>query len=197
MAIKTPFSEDRHNKTIRAHKAAREDIYPQIFGVEKEQLEFDYYGDSDTGDASVLDKKHSIDVQVEVSTQDFEHPMPITLQERWRGIEYRNWKDVTVTGINTVTGTKSEHFKISSGYHLYGYHDDTIDKIPEAICFNVPSWQVGVLAGEIDHKTPRTDHKSGSKFYPYSFRELIDSGVVLAYINDGNVVYRNDGGWNR
>lgn len=184
-----PYTEERGRFSQRGHKAAKEQVYPKLIGVPREDLEFSYPADRDTDQDSVYDRELNVDVRVHVEVSHLPRPMHLTFQERWRGTEYRHHQDVTVTEINQITGTNSEHYKISSGYHLYGYYDDVIERIPEAICFNVPTWQVGVIQDIFDTGAGQ-DKTSKSSFVAYKFDELKDSGCVLAHLDGGEIVYR-------
>lgn len=184
----TPFSKSRHSLSKKAHSAAKSQVYPDIFRVERDKLVFEYPGMMDTDKDEIMDQKLSIDVTCRVSTTHLERPVYTTFQERWRRRKYQQFQDVTVTELNQKTGTSSEHYKISSGFHLYGYYDEDINKVLEAIAFSVPNWQMHVIQNNFN--TMVNEHPtSKSRFVSYDFDELIESGVAVFHQKYGETKY--------
>lgn len=187
----TPFEDDRMKFSLAAHNVAKGEIYPEIFKLDRDELDFDYPGGHDTAKQQIMDQDLSIDVTCKVTVDHLKNPVHTTFQERWRGYKkdprkYMKYQDVTVTEINELTGTKSEHYKISSGFHLYGYFDSNIDKVLEAIAFSVPNWQLHVINGNFN--TTKNQHPtSKSTFIGYDFDELKKLGVAVFHIKYGLV----------
>ncbi|HUT43318.1 MAG TPA: hypothetical protein VMW95_03185, partial [Desulfobacterales bacterium] len=118
----TPYSLKNRAFTDNIHMIAREKIYPYLFGVQPEEIEYCY-----PAELEYLDLNFAIDKILKVKRRQgrTKYKFTYTIQERFRPPEcYEKYKDITITLENTITGQPSELYKIAAQVFVYGYVDN-------------------------------------------------------------------------
>ena len=136
---RTKFSTGNAQFSHAAHLAAREQVYPCIFGL-CEDIEFEDVAASGTLRCKILDQELGVDciVRVPFVGNGFFSPMAFTVQERWRRPYALADQKITITAYNNASGTVSELFKIAAELFVYGWYDEEEKEVVGAICFDVP-----------------------------------------------------------
>lgn len=180
--MKTSFSQTNWNLTKMAHRAAQEQVYPQIW-PNATKLQFI------DKTKSVMDLEYAIDCIVAVSVDGLRAPLKFFIQERFREVDYsQDYTDATVTEWNTINNLPSELHKIAAHYLLYGYYDKRLDEIVDAVVVNVPQMLSGIADGLIRY-TRRTRKSGDQTFIAIEFDELErNNALTLASANHSRTV---------
>jgi hypothetical protein len=175
----TPYNKNNADMSDGAHRLAVTKLYPQLFGVSPERLEFDkdtLLGESARGE--ILDGQMGVDYVARLTVEPLGAPLQVTIQERFRRYTFAKYRDVTLTEWNHNTNLPSELFKITSGIFLYGYVNERQDDFLEAIAFNVTDLMVALAKGSLSLNRERNP-RSNQSFVCFTFEQLMDAGVVM------------------
>lgn len=167
----TPYDQINGNKSLAAHRAARESVYPLIFsGSDSFSLEHK--------DGTEVDLKNKIDVIAKVKWFDQEHPTTYTIQERWREHGYSAKRDLTVTKINRLTNKPAEYFDGEMQFFLYGYYNYESGKFGEVVFVDFSRVRYLVDTGVLIEADENSNGKK-QDFVCFSFNSLHLHGCVL------------------
>ena len=174
----TPYDKRRAEWSDRAHRAAQELIYPEVFGVPKERLQFESTLLADSPRGEVLDGELGVDRIVHVSVGGLMKPIQFTVQERFRSPAYAKYQDLTVTEWNHASGLPSELYKITAELFLYGYYDDQARRFTDALLVNVADLKFGITRGTLRYERVFYEAKQQS-FLTFKFSGLEQAGAVV------------------
>jgi len=126
-------------------------VYPQIFKVDFERMEFEDTLVEQGGKYETLDGDMAIDrlVKVWAKAEGFHQPISFTVQERFRRAEYSRWKDLTITEWNNNSSLPSELYKLMANLFVYGYYDDEAEFFLDVISVNVPAMLMAICDGSM------------------------------------------------
>jgi len=178
---RTRFDESNKNFTERAHSAAREQVYPHLFKSDTD-IEFESVdrGGSDVHD--VLDQQLGVDLRLHVSVERLGQSVPMHVQERFRRPKYRDYQDVTITKFNNASGEESEISKIAAQWLIYGYFEDALGEVQEAICVNIPVLLRRIAANSVNYDDDNHNEKQ-QDFINISFDELDRIGALAFHLD--------------
>lgn len=166
----TPLNEKYYIDSKIAHKSAIEKIYPKIWPNSKVTPIH-----QDGNDADKVDK---IDVIVTIENPGHSYPFKTTIQERWRSPGYSNFRDITITAVNTNSGKPAEFYEGRFEYMLYGYYDQINDKFGEVVFVNFPRLRQMFSSGLIVKGDGNNGGEKNQDFFTFRFDELIKFGCV-------------------
>jgi hypothetical protein len=177
---RTRFDKDKKRTTERAHDAAVDHVYPHLFrkGVD---MEFTPTDRRDSKVHEVMDGQLAIDLKIEVEAPLLEQKVPLYVQERFRDPQYRSFQDLTVTKYNNASQRVSEVSKIAAQWIVYGYYEDSLDEVQEAVCVNVPILSRRLISGDVE-----LDEKQNCKrqdFIGIGFGRLDEIGALVCHID--------------
>lgn len=145
---RTLYEQDNADFSNRAHMRARDVLYPRIFNVRRERLQFEDTLLAQSDRAKILDGEMGVDRIVRVTIHNLHAPLMFTVQERFRRPEFAKYQDMTVTEWNHASNSPSELYKINAGLFVYGYFDERSGRFPDAIVISVTEcslhWPKGV-----------------------------------------------------
>jgi hypothetical protein len=160
--VPTRYDADRQASSDVAHLAARRDIYPRLFGVPAECLQYAAHSGWATERDRWLDAELAIDTTVGITITGLRRPLPFYIQERFRGPASMHFADATVTEWSNATGQPNELYKGAADYFVYGYYDNRNDRFLDWVAVNWPSVKRAVVGGKLAlHRCPDNDkHQS-------------------------------------
>lgn len=168
----TPYSEENKSFTDAAHLSARSQVYPKIFGVQPTQISYEKQEDLLLDKRwQILDGQMGIDQLIKVSVQDLRHPLPFTVQERFREMKYQRYKDITITENNGVSGAIAELYKLQADYFLYGYFNQSKSEIADAVLVPVSSLKRKLVLKTLGY-TKSPNPRSSQQFISIKFDDL-------------------------
>jgi hypothetical protein len=179
----TPYSKMRQEFSDRGHKKAQSVIYPALFNVKQEQIEFIIL---EEGEAKLQDCEYAVDRLIKVQVAGLTGKITFTIQERFRMPKFSDFQDVTITEWNHNSNLPSELYKIRANLFLYGYYDHKNDRLVEAIVFHVSPLLAKIVQGKIVYD--RGMNEKNQSFISVKFDELMRSGVVEFYKRWGKLV---------
>ena len=94
---RTLYEQDNADFSNRAHVRARDVLYPRIFNVCRERLQFEDTLLAQSDRAKILDGEMGVDRIVRVTIHNLHAPLMFTVQERFRRPEFAKYQDMTVT----------------------------------------------------------------------------------------------------
>lgn len=178
---RTRFDQQNKDFTERAHRAAREQVYPHLFASNTDiRFESVDRGESDVHNA--LDKQLGVDLRLHVDVPSLGQSVPMHIQERFREPQYREFQDVTITKFNNASGKESEISKIAAQWLIYGYFEDTLREVQEAVCVNVPILLRRIAAGRVEYGDDKSNDKQ-QDFINVSFGELDRVGALALHLD--------------
>lgn len=166
--MKTTFSPTRMSFTKRAHLAAREQFYAEMFPG----LAIDF---EDTV-GTTRDLEYAIDCQLAVTTERLRAPLRFAVQERWRTPDAVGFGDVTVTEWNLPTDQPSELHKLGAHLFVYGFYDEATDRVAAAAAIDVPRMLRALALRRLSfHRNSRVDQS----FLSFDAGDLRRFGAVV------------------
>lgn len=171
----TPFSTQNASFTDAAHQAARTQVYPQLFANTNLTYERVTNVTTDARHA-ILDGELGIDLIVSVGIH-FQHPIPFTIQERFRKPEFQRYADLTITQWNHTTDMPSELHKLASDLFVYGYYDPNKDEIIQAIAIHGAPLKTAITTGQL-HYEQEKNPRSNQTFIAITFKALYDMNLI-------------------
>lgn len=170
----TPYSSDNQRFSNEAHKQARIDIYPLLFGVPAERLSY-----MERPDAQERDFHQAIDRDIEITVPGLSGKLCVSVQERFRQPKYAHHQDATITEFNCDSGLLGELYKIRAELMLYGYYDPLMARFIEAIAFWVAPLKFNIVGSNIQQQLGH-NWRSNQDFLCFKFDELEElPGVVV------------------
>lgn len=171
---------DKHNGEFsnKAHEQARTKIYPLLFGVEPDCLTFDddtLLESSERG--RVLDGEMAVDRIVRVTVPDLQQPLVLTVQERFRRMQYARYRDITVTEWNHATNQPSELYKLEANLFVYGYFDEHNQTFGEVVTVNTTGLLRAIIRRDIPYTVDRNNKQQS--FLAFKFGQLQDRGLIV------------------
>lgn len=173
--LRTPYSLSNQEFSDKAHKRARIDIYPNLFGVESNQIHY-----IELANAQERDYNQGIDKSLSVSVPGFHGNLGITTQERFRRIKFAPFQDITLTEFNRNSGMLGELYKIEADLMVYGYYNSITDSFVDAIGVWVPLLKANIAQGKLNHSTG-LNPRSNQDFICFKFCELEKLNGVVAF----------------
>jgi len=174
----TPYSADNGAFSDAAHAAARDSVYPLVFGTEEVAYEKTSVGGTERH--RILDGELGIDYVLDVAC-GFRQPLRFTVQERFRDTRWRSKQDLTITEWNPRSNMPSELYKIASDLFVYGYFCPVEQRVDEAIVVQTASIKLALATRRLPFRrdaNPRT----GQPFVTLRFDDLKrHAEVVLHY----------------
>lgn len=187
----TPFSEENKSFTDAAHLSARSQVYPKIFGVEASQISYEKQEDLLLDKRwQILDGQMGIDQLIKVSVQDLRHPLPFTVQERFREMKYQRYKDITITENNGVSGALAELYKLQADYFLYGYFNPIKSEIADAVLVPVSSLKRKLVLKSLGY-TKSPNYRSSQQFISIKFDDLQKHNLLEWRLNPTFTIVQN------
>lgn len=185
---RTVYQIENANFSNVAHFAARQLLYPLIFG-ENLPLTFEDTDDKKTERHNILDGEMGVDKIIKVTLNGYSAPLSFSIQERFRRrygkrkdgstIDYTTFNDITITEWNKASGLPSEFYKINAGYFLYAYYDETNGSFVKPIMFNVSDLLLALCHNSL--LIGRGENKKQQTFLTIRYPALKDAGVVKFY----------------
>ena len=165
----TPFESINASFSNLAHKAAMRDFYPHLFKTNDFEFE---KPNVNTFVGRLLDCKMAIDYIAGVNVLEFNAPLIITIQERWRETKYLEefGPQVTITEWNHLSGERSELHKLCAQIVVYGYYDHTRDKIVKAVAISAFGLMRALAQGTIPFE--RRKNPKDQSFLVFRFDDL-------------------------
>lgn len=176
----TPYSQSNADFSNKAHATARSSLYPQIFELPFENLEFEDTLVRNGSRGEVLDGEMAIDriVRVKPLVNDFKSSIVFTVQERFRRKRFAQFEDLTITEWNPRTNLPSELYKLEANMFLYGYFDPPAGNFVDAIAVNLLTLLMKLCNGKIRY-TRNVNPRSGQPFLCFKFSDLEEAGCVI------------------
>lgn len=182
--MQTPYSQDNQDFSDRAHVAAQSQVYQYALDADASSLAFRCTSLAVGEKERVLDGEMGVDRIVEVSCLSMRKPITFCVQERFRRIRYRGFKDITVTTWNTRTNQPSELYKINAGLFLYGFFDDETGEVVEWLMVNTTAMLLALSDGRLKYST-RLNARSQQEFITLDYRQLYACNSLFAYFFNG------------
>lgn len=173
---RTLYEQDNADFSNRAHMRARDVLYPRIFNVRRERLEFEDTLLAQSERAAILDGEMGVDRIVRVTVQSLPAPLVFTVQERFRRPEFARYQDLTVTEWNHASNLPSELYKINAGLFVYGYFDECSGRFPDAIVIGVTEMLLALAQGRLRYD--RRWNKKRQTFLTLRFDDMERAGIV-------------------
>jgi len=180
--MRTNFSSSNAAFSDKAHLAAQTQIYPAVFNTSSENVSYESVtlSDDPTNKRNqILDGEMAVDRKVYVTVNSFPFPLSYTVQERFRKPKFKKFQDITITEYNTSSGLPSELYKLSGGLFVYGYYDETNDKIEQFVVFSSSALLLSIASGEIKIDRRGFNDRSNQRFIAFKFDTLRNHGLIL------------------
>ena len=173
---RTLYEQDNADFSNRAHMRARDVLYPRIFNVRRERLQFEDTLLAQSERAAILDGEMGVDRIVRVTVHNLPAPLVFTVQERFRRPEFAKYQDLTVTEWNHASNLPSELYKINAGLFLYGYFDERISVFVDAIAIGVTDMLLAIATRRLRYD--RRWNKKRQTFLTLRFDDMERAGIV-------------------
>jgi len=170
----TRYDKDRQAFSDKGHVKAQTMVYPELFSVRPEQLDFTVI---DEEEQKKQDYTYGIDRTVKVEVARLKDKLSFTAQERFRHPKFIDYQDVTITEWNNNSNLPSELYKIHADLFVYGYYDPVTDNLIEAIVFHVSPFKMMLAQGKINYF--RGCNQKNQSFITVKFDALKKSGLVV------------------
>ncbi len=176
----TQFTEANKLFSDCAHKKADEVFYPKLFHGSvftwDDNVQFD---EGERG--KVLDGQMAIDriARVKLLDTTFRAPILLTIQERFRNLQYMDFGDITITEWNVATNQPSEFHKLTANIFVYGFYDQYNDKLVGALAIDVACLMLSIIHNNI-HYSRMNNGSKNQDFISIKYRELYRNNCVLA-----------------
>lgn len=158
--------------TKRAHAAAQEQFYAHMFPGLPIAFE-DTVG-------TVRDLDYAIDCQLAVTTETLRAPLRFAVQERWREPGAMRFGGITITEWNGASSQPSELHKLGAHLFVYGFYDDTADRIVTAAAFDVVRMLHALALRRLSY---RRQSRLDQTFLAFDLKDLKDRGALVFKID--------------
>lgn len=173
---RTLYEQTNADFSNKAHMRAMDVIYPCIFNVSREHLEFEDTQLAQSERATILDGEMGIDRIVRVRVGGLRAPLVFTVQERFRRPEFAKYQDLTVTEWNHASNLPSELYKINAGLFVYGYFDEHREIFLDAIAISVTDMLFAIATRRLNYT--RRGNKKRQTFLILRFGDMEEAGIV-------------------
>ena len=177
---RTLYEQDNADFSNRAHIRARDVLYPRIFNVRREHLQFEDTLLAQSDRAKILDGEMGVDRIVRVTIHNLYAPLMFTVQERFRRPEFAKYQDMTVTEWNHASNSPSELYKINAGLFVYGYFDERSGRFLDAIVIGVTEMLLALAQGRLRYERRR--NKKQQSFLALRFEDMEKAGIVRYWL---------------
>lgn len=175
--MRTPYSSKNAKFSNDAHAAAQSLIYPRVFGLPLQNLEFEDTLLNLNKRGEALDGQMAIDRIVKVTARaGLKQPLTFTVQERFRKPHFLKYQDITITEWNHNSNLPSELYKITANIFVYGYFDGV--KFLDYIAANVTSMLSGICNNTLAY-TRKPNPKNNQTFIGVKFSALSRAGCLI------------------
>jgi hypothetical protein len=172
--MQTPYDKDRQEFSDKGHLKAQSMVYPDLFQVKRDQLDFTVIDDEEQ---KKQDYTYGIDRTVKVEVARLKDKLSFTAQERFRHPKFIDYQDVTITEWNNNSNLPSELYKIHADLFVYGYYDLATNSLIEAIVFPVLLFKIRLAQGKIGYK--RGMNNKNQSFITVTFETLKKADLVI------------------
>ncbi len=173
---RTLYEQDNADFSNRAHMRARDVLYPRIFNVRRERLQFEDTLLAQSDRAKILDGEMGVDRIVRVTIHNLPAPLVFTVQERFRRPEFAKYQDLTVTEWNHASNRPSELYKINAGLFVYGYFDEDREDFLDAVAIGVTDMLLAIATRRLRYE--RRWNKKMQTFLTIRFEDMEEAGIV-------------------
>lgn len=177
---RTLYEQNNADFSNRAHMRARDVLYPRIFNVRRERLQFEDTLLAQSDRAKILDGEMGVDRIVRVTINNLPAPLMFTVQERFRRPKYVERQDMTVTEWNHASNSPSELYKINAGLFVYGYFDERSGRFLDAIVTGVTEMLLALAQGRLRYE--RRENKKQQSFLALRFEDMEKAGIVRYWL---------------
>jgi hypothetical protein len=190
---RTLYEQDNADFSNRAHMRARDVLYPRIFNVRRERLQFEDTLLAQSDRAKILDGEMGVDRIVRVTIHNLPAPLMFTVQERFRRPEFAKYQDMTVTEWNHASNLPSELYKINAGLFLYGYFDERTSVFVDAIAIGVTDMLLAIATRRLRYN--RRWNKKRQTFLTLRFDDMERAGIVRFRLDNTMMQAASAGGF--
>ena len=190
---RTLYEQDNADFSNRAHMRARDVLYPRIFNVRRERLQFEDTLLAQSDRAKILDGEMGVDRIVHVTIHNLPAPLMFTVQERFRRPEFAKYQDMTVTEWNHASNLPSELYKINAGLFLYGYFDERTSVFVDAIAIGVTDMLLAIATRRLRYN--RRWNKKRQTFLTLRFDDMERAGIVRFRLDNTMMQAASAGGF--
>lgn len=190
---RTLYEQDNADFSNRAHMRARDVLYPRIFNVRRERLQFEDTLLAQSDRAAILDGEMGVDRIVHVTVHNLPAPLMFTVQERFRRPEFAKYQDMTVTEWNHASNLPSELYKINAGLFLYGYFDERTSVFVDAIAIGVTDMLLAIATRRLRYN--RRWNKKRQTFLTLRFDDMERAGIVRFRLDNTMMQAASAGGF--
>lgn len=177
----TVYQPENGEFSNTAHEAARRLVYPYIFNVPANCIDYESTLLGDSERSSVYDAELGIDRIANVTVNELHNPIKFVVQERFRRPKYASYRDITITEWNNASNLPSELYKISAGLFVYGYYDADKDKFIDAIAVHVSRLLHEIVTNGIKYRRNRNTKQQD--FLSFTFTDLAAANCVAWWQN--------------
>jgi len=188
--MKTNFSSSNAAFSDKAHLAAQTQLYPLVFNTSSENIIYETVTLSDSPGNKrneILDGEMAVDRVINVSVNSFPFPLSYTVQERFRKTKFKKYQDITITECNNSSGLPSELYKLSGGLFVYGYYDETANKIDQFVVFSSSALLLSLASGDLKIDKRGMNPRSDQTFVTFKFENLRKKRLLLYEAGGCNV----------
>jgi len=175
--ITTPYSVCNQQFSDAAHRLAVKEIYPQVFRCDASAITIESMHVQDGGISAVYDGKLGIDKIISISVPELLAPLCFTIQERWLRPSNESFQSLTITEWNNNSNLPSELYKIKAGMFVFGYYDETENKMRRCMVVDTYKLLFGITTKAMKYK--RYTNAKNQPFLAFKFTDLHAAGVVL------------------
>ena len=175
--ITTPYSVCNQQFSDAAHRLAVKQIYPQVFRCDASAITIESMHVQDGGISAVYDGKLGIDKIISISVPELLAPLCFTIQERWLRPSNESFQSLTITEWNNNSNLPSELYKIKAGMFVFGYYDETENKMRRCMVVDTCKLLFGITTKTIKYK--RYTNAKNQPFLAFKFTDLHVAGVVI------------------
>src|SRR5947209_9319514 len=174
----TPFSDEQYNQSLNIHQKERNNIYPLIYGVRKENVSYD--DDMPEYIKKIQDYEKARDVTFKVKYPLWEYPVNYSSQFRIREIDAQKFQDLTITLKNPDSNSPGELFKLQADVFPYGYQDQNGERLIELLVADCPKLRNGIINDTLQYEI-RYNPRSHQPFVAIKFAELYKHHIVILH----------------
>lgn len=178
--LRTEYEPEKAAFSQKAHIAAQEQFYPLLFNVASSNLQYEdvtFKNNEKDLRHKILDGEMGVDRIIYVTVPKLNAPLSFTVQERFREIKYQNYQDITITEYNYASEQKSELYKLSAAFFVYGYYDKDTNSIKQAIMLFPSELLLAIVKGDIFIEDIKKNPKEQT-FITISFNKLREKGLI-------------------
>ena len=176
--ITTPYSVSNQQFSDAAHQLAAKEIYPQVFRCDASAITIESMYVHDGGIGAIYDGQMAIDKIISISVPDLKAPLCFTIQERWLRPGNESFQSLTITEWSNNSNLPSELYKIKAGMFVFGYYDETENKMRRCMVVDIYKLLLGITTKELKY-TRCTNPRSNQTFVAFKFTDLHAAGVVI------------------